>query len=91
MTLDVVRIFSPCIEVGLHCAKAAVVINPQNKAEIRMLKLGMTSNGQIEVLDGLKGSEKVVLEGIDRLSEGKEVQIVAENQQPISTAKPTAG
>ena len=67
------------------------IINPQNKAEIRMLKLGMTSNGQIEVLDGLKGSEKVVLEGIDRLSEGKEVQIVVENQQPISTAKPTAG
>lgn len=76
-----------------HGAKGSYVyiINPQNKAEIRMLKLGMTSNGQIEVLDGLKGSEKVVLEGIDRLSEGKEVQIVAENQQPISTAKPTAG
>ncbi|MFW1814697.1 efflux RND transporter periplasmic adaptor subunit [Acinetobacter guillouiae] len=76
-----------------HGAKGSYVyiINPQNKAEIRMLKLGVTSNGQIEVLDGLKGSEKVVLEGIDRLSEGKEVQIVAENQQPISTAKPTAG
>ena len=76
-----------------HGAKGSYVyiINPQNKAEIRMLKLGMTSNGQIEVLDGLNGSEKVVLEGIDRLSEGKEVQIVAENQQPISTAKPTAG
>lgn len=76
-----------------HGAKGSYVyiINPQKKAEIRMLKLGMTSNGQIEVLDGLKGSEKVVLEGIDRLSEGKEVQIVAENQQPISTAKPTAG
>lgn len=76
-----------------HGAKGSYVyiINPQNKAEIRILKLGMTSNGQIEVLDGLKGSEKVVLEGIDRLSEGKEVQIVAENQQPISTAKPTAG
>lgn len=76
-----------------HGAKGSYVyiINPQNKAEIRMLKLGMTSNGQIEVLDGIKGSEKVVLEGIDRLSEGKEVQIVAENQQPISTAKPTAG
>ncbi|WP_315075312.1 efflux RND transporter periplasmic adaptor subunit [Acinetobacter guillouiae] len=76
-----------------HGAKGSYVyiINPQNKAEIRMLKLGMTSNGQIEVLDGLKGNEKVVLEGIDRLSEGKEVQIVAENQQPISTTKPTAG
>lgn len=76
-----------------HGAKGSYVyiINPQNKAEIRILKLGMTSNGQIEVLDGLKGSEKVVLEGIDRLSEGKEVQIVVENQQPISTAKSTAG
>lgn len=34
-----------------HGAKGSYVyiINPQNKAEIRMLKLGMTSNGQIEV------------------------------------------
>jgi hypothetical protein len=45
-----------------------------------MLKLGLSSNGQIEVLAGLNGTEKVVLEGIDRLSEGKEVQIVADDQ-----------
>ncbi len=52
------------------------IINKDNKAEIRMLKLGMSSNGQTEVLQGLQGSERVVLEGIDRLAEGKEAQVV---------------
>lgn len=52
------------------------IINKDNKAEIRMLKLGMSSNGQTEILEGLQGNERVVLEGIDRLSEGKEAQVV---------------
>jgi membrane fusion protein, multidrug efflux system len=69
-----------------HGAKGTYVyvINPQNKAEIRMLKLGMASNGQIEVKEGLTANEQVVLEGIDRLSEGKEVQVVSEQRQQAS-------
>ncbi|WP_130802952.1 efflux RND transporter periplasmic adaptor subunit [Acinetobacter ihumii] len=52
------------------------IINKDSKAEIRILKLGMSSNGQTEILAGLQGNERVVLEGIDRLSEGKEAQVV---------------
>jgi multidrug efflux system membrane fusion protein len=47
-----------------------------NKAEIRMLKLGLSQNGQIEVLAGLKGTERVVLEGIDRLSKAKKFKLL---------------
>ncbi|MND49347.1 Multidrug resistance protein MdtA precursor [compost metagenome] len=75
-----------------HGAKGTYVyvINTKNKAEMRMLKLGVTSQGQTEILAGLNGTERVVLEGIDRLSDGQEVQIVQENPQTASTP-PTAG
>jgi multidrug efflux system membrane fusion protein len=75
-----------------HGAKGTYVyvINTQNKAEMRMLKLGVTSQGQTEILAGLNGTERVVLEGIDRLSDGQEVQIVQENPQVASTP-PAAG
>lgn len=74
-----------------HGAKGTYVyiVNPQHKAEIRMLKLGMTSNGQIEVIEGLTPKEQVVLEGIDRLSEGKEVQIVSDQHQQTSNVDAT--
>lgn len=75
-----------------HGAKGTYVyvINTKNKAEMRMLKLGVTSQGQTEILAGLNGTERVVLEGIDRLSDGQEVQIVQENPQAGSTP-PAAG
>ena len=74
-----------------HGAKGTYVyiVNPQHKAEIRMLKLGMTSNGQIEVIEGLTAKEQVVLEGIDRLSEGKEVQIVSDQRQQTTNVDAT--
>lgn len=75
-----------------HGAKGTYVyvINTKNKAEMRMLKLGVTSQGQTEILAGLNGTERVVLEGIDRLSDGQEVQIVRGNPQAASTP-PAAG
>ena len=74
-------------------AKGAYVyiINKDNKAEIRMLKLGMSSNGQTEILEGLQGNERVVLEGIDRLSEGKEAQVVQDEKAPSATTKTARG
>lgn len=76
-----------------HGAKGTYVyvINKDHKAEIRSLKLGLSSNGQIEVLAGLNGTEKVVLEGIDRLSEGKEVQIIADDQPHPPVTESAAG
>lgn len=76
-----------------HGAKGTYVyiINKDHKAEIRSLKLGLSSNGQIEVLAGLNGTEKVVLEGIDRLSDGKEVQIIADDQPHPPVMESAAG
>lgn len=76
-----------------HGAKGTYVyiINKDNKAEVKMLTLGLSSNGKTEVLTGLNGTERVVLEGIDRLSEGKEVQVVQKSDSDQSLPKPTVG
>ena len=57
------------------------IINKDNKAEVRVLQLGINTQGRTEILSGLNGQERVVLEGIDRLSEGKAVQIVQQKAQ----------
>ncbi|CAG68036.1 efflux RND transporter periplasmic adaptor subunit [Acinetobacter baylyi] len=67
------------------------IINKDNKAEIRMLKLGMSSNGQTEILEGLQGNERVVLEGIDRLSEGKEAQVVQDATVSLASTQTARG
>lgn len=66
-----------------HGAKGPYVyiINKDNKAEVRVLQLGINTQGRTEILSGLNGQEQVVLEGIDRLSEGKAVQIVQQKAQ----------
>ena len=81
------------IDAVQHGAKGTYVyiINKDNKAEVKMLKLGLSTNGKIEVLQGLGGTEKVVLEGIDRLSEGKEVQIISDDQKNHPVIESVAG
>lgn len=47
-----------------------------NKAQMRMLKLGALEGDRIAVLEGLAENESVVLEGLDRLYEGKDVKVM---------------
>ena len=76
-----------------HGAKGPYVyiVNKDLKAEVRMLKLGLVSQGQTEIIEGLQGNERVVLEGIDRLSQGQEVQIIQEDASKPLPAKNVAG
>lgn len=67
------------------------IVNKENKAEVRMLKLGAVSQGQTEIIEGLQGNERVVLEGIDRLSEGQEVQVIQDDVSKPLPAKTVAG
>ncbi|WHP05982.1 efflux RND transporter periplasmic adaptor subunit [Acinetobacter corruptisaponis] len=87
---NVVHLPSDAIQ---HGAKGTYVyiINKENKAEVRMLKLGMVSQGQTEIVEGLQGNERVVLEGIDRLSEGQDVQVVQDDHAHPAQAKTVAG
>ena len=65
------------------------------KAAVRMLELGPSSNGRVVVAKGLNKDEAVVLEGLDRLREGREVivteGVAAPAASPVAeTAAPAA-
>lgn len=46
------------------------------KAAMRTLKLGASEGTKVAVLEGLTEGEQVVLEGLDRLHEGKDVKVM---------------
>ena len=61
-----------------------VIVN--GKAEQRHLSTGLTNNGMVEVLEGLKGNEQVVVVGQAGLKTGTGVRIVDAN---VTTGAPT--
>lgn len=59
------------------------VIDDEDTAHVRDVVLGATSDGRVEVLEGLEEGERVVLEGIDRLRDGARVEVVDADGAPI--------
>ena len=57
------------------------VIDAENKASVRDIVLGPTEGTEQAVLKGLKPGEAVVLEGLDRLREGRRV-VIANDATP---------
>jgi multidrug efflux system membrane fusion protein len=53
-----------------------VYVIEDGKAKILTLKLGPTEGDRVAVLEGLDAGQAVVLEGIDRLNEGREAKVV---------------
>ncbi|NMA73888.1 MAG: efflux RND transporter periplasmic adaptor subunit [Bacteroidales bacterium] len=51
------------------------VINDKEEASLRWVRLGHTSNDLVEVLSGLKGDEKIILEAKGKLYNGVKVSI----------------
>lgn len=64
------------VQYGNRGSHVYVIVD--GKAQIRTLALGPSSEGRTVVLDGLSAEESVVLEGLDRLREGRPVLIVDE-------------
>jgi multidrug efflux system membrane fusion protein len=63
-----------------------VYIIENNKAQLKVLELGVVDNGRVEVRKGLPTGAMIVLEGLDRLRPGREVQVMGDN-----AAVPAAG
>lgn len=53
-----------------------VYVVEEGKAKMRTIKLGALEGARTAILDGLSEGEHVVLEGIDRLWEGKDVKVM---------------
>jgi len=52
------------------------VVKEDNTVELRVLKLGQADGERVAVLEGLRPGEQVVVEGVDRLRDGSQVQVV---------------
>jgi multidrug efflux system membrane fusion protein len=54
------------------------VVDEQNKAVMRTVKLGASEGERVAVTEGVRAGERIVLEGLDRLREGRAVKIIEE-------------
>jgi membrane fusion protein (multidrug efflux system) len=59
-----------------EAGETSVFVVEEAKAVRKMIKTGYSNNGNIEVLDGLTGSEKIVVVGQAGLREGSKVSII---------------
>jgi multidrug efflux system membrane fusion protein len=55
---------------------------------IRTIETGSTERGQVEVTKGLKPGEVVVVDGVDKLKEGAQVELVTRNTGAPAAKKP---
>ncbi len=58
----------------LQGAKTVMVVDAQNKVQVRTLRLGEKADNYYIVLDGLKAGERVIVEGMQKVRPGGEVR-----------------
>jgi membrane fusion protein, multidrug efflux system len=66
-------------------AVCVFIVDSQTNAQIRMVKTGVRMAGQVEITDGLKGGELVIVEGYQKTPPGAKVTLA-----PAESAKPYA-
>lgn len=52
-----------------------VIVNPESKAEFRNVTVGIRMPGRVEIIEGLKAGERVVVEGFQKMGPGTTVII----------------
>lgn len=68
------------------------VVGAENKVEQVAVRIGQRKPGAVEILEGVKAGDRVVIEGTVKLRGGSEVkEASAEDAKPAADAKPTAG
>lgn len=67
------------------------IVNAENRATIRDVVLGPTDGEQQSILKGLAAGDRVVLEGIDRLREGRPVYLLTDDPKPAAPPAPKQG
>ena len=70
----------------LQGAKTVMVVDQENKVAIRTIKLGDKVDKEVVVLDGLNAGERVIVEGMQKVRPGGQV-----NPQIAGVSTPTAG
>ena len=60
------------------------LVGEDDTASVQPVTLGASSEGRVEVLEGLEEGDRVVLEGIDRLRDGAPVEVVQVDEAPAT-------
>lgn len=63
------------------------VVNAENKVSKKLITPGLQDSQKIVVNAGLDAGERVVTDGIDRLTEGAKVEVVAPQSTPLTSGK----
>jgi membrane fusion protein (multidrug efflux system) len=71
----------------LQGAKTVMVVDAQNKVQVRTLRLGDKADNYYIVLDGLQAGERVIVEGMQKARPGSEVRPQAESVASDSGSK----
>lgn len=65
----------------LQGAKTVMVVDAENKVALRTIKVGDKADKDVVVLDGLSGGERVIVEGMQKVRPGGQVNPTTANQQ----------
>ncbi|YCH29310.1 MdtA/MuxA family multidrug efflux RND transporter periplasmic adaptor subunit [Erwinia sp. D4-22] len=65
------------------------VVNSENKVSKKSVKAGLQDSEKVVISAGLNAGERVVTDGLDRLTEGATVDVVAPQSTPLTSDKAT--
>ncbi|WP_374526484.1 efflux RND transporter periplasmic adaptor subunit [Sphingopyxis sp.] len=71
-------------------AATVMIVDAQNKAAIRPVKLGTMEQGQWAIVDGLKPGDKVIVDGLQKVQPGQPVRVAGAATKTPRAAKTAA-
>lgn len=70
--------------------KFVYVVGADNKVVYRTVKLGQRVGNQQIILDGVQAGERVIVDGVQRVKPGNQVQVKELNAEPVSVKQASA-
>ena len=61
------------------------LVKPDDTVGVAVVKTGVVDGDYVQVLDGLKPGDEVVVDGTDRLREGAKVRVTPDAADPVAT------
>ena len=65
----------PAAAIVAHGQMETVFVAANNRAQLRIVRTGKRTNGEVELLAGLDSGESVIIEGAERLRDGQPITL----------------
>jgi len=69
----------------LQGAKTVMIVDAENKVSLRTIKIGDKADKDVVVIEGLSGGERVIVEGMQKVRPGGQVNPTTGNQTSANT------